>query len=113
MSTKRLVTMLLPLVAIYAVLLVNSYSPDTLSLVLPGSLKDGLSGGFNPQFVPKLANISTLFSRVGVASSLWVHFARRQRVLCRVVDAARARRGHSRVSYHRLEYGVWADRVAQ
>jgi len=72
-STKRLVTMLLPLIAIYAVLLVNSYSPDTLSLVLPGSLKDGLSGGFNPQFLPKLANISTLFSRVGVASSLWVH----------------------------------------
>lgn len=72
-STKQLVILLLPLIVIYAVLLVNSYSPDTLSLILPGSLKEGLSGGFNPQFIPKLANISTLFSRVGVTASLWVH----------------------------------------
>ena len=72
-SLGQNVLLLLPLIAIYGVLLVNSYSPDTLSLVLPGSLKEGLSGGFNPQFIPKLDNISTLFSRVGVTASLWVH----------------------------------------
>ena len=72
-SMRQALVLLLPLIAVYGVLLVNSYSPDTLSLVLPGSLKEGLSGGFNPQFIPKLANISTLFSRVGVTASLWVH----------------------------------------
>ena len=31
------------------------------------------AGGFNPQFMPSLAGICTLFSRWGTAASLWVH----------------------------------------
>lgn len=31
------------------------------------------TGGFRPQFLPSLAGISLLFSRVVTAASLWVH----------------------------------------
>ena len=34
----------LPLVAAYIVLLVRSWQPDTLSLMMPGSLADGFAG---------------------------------------------------------------------
>lgn len=40
---------LFPLAVGYGILLANSWSPDTLSIILPGSLKEGFSGGFNPQ----------------------------------------------------------------
>ena len=48
---------LVPLcVVAYLALLVASWSPDTLSLMMPGSLEAGLtSGGWNPQFFPRLA----------------------------------------------------------
>ena len=60
----------------YLLLLVASWSPDTLSLMMPGSLEAGLrAGGFNPQFFPSLAGISTLLSRRGVAASAWMHLA--------------------------------------
>ena len=60
----------------YLLLLVASWSPDTLSLMMPGSLEAGLSAGtFNPQFFPSLAGISTLLSRRGVAASAWMHLA--------------------------------------
>jgi len=60
----------------YLLLLVASWSPDTLSLMMPGSLEAGLSAGtFNPQFFPSLAGISTLLSRRGVAASAWTHLA--------------------------------------
>lgn len=65
--------MLLPLIAVYMYLLAKSYEPDMISLILPGSLKDGFSNGFNPQFFPKIQGIATLFSRVTTTASLWVH----------------------------------------
>ncbi|EFN59898.1 hypothetical protein CHLNCDRAFT_132919 [Chlorella variabilis] len=74
--TRRLVRsplVLLPLIAVYGLLLAWSWQPDTFSLVLPGSLAEGFKGGFNPQFMPSLAGICTLFSRWLTAASLWVH----------------------------------------
>ena len=32
-----------------------------------------VAGGFKPQFIPALDGISTLFSRLTTAASLWVH----------------------------------------
>ncbi|EIE24380.1 hypothetical protein COCSUDRAFT_83684 [Coccomyxa subellipsoidea C-169] len=69
--TRRLLSsdlMFLPLAATYCFLLSQSWEPDTLSLILPGSLR-----GFNPQFFPKLEGIMGLFSRTITAASLWVH----------------------------------------
>lgn len=88
--TRRLVRsplVLAPPGAVYGLLLIWSWQPDSLSLILPGSLADGLKGGFSPQFMPSLAGICTLFSRWGTAASLWVHllaanlFAARQMYL--------------------------------
>lgn len=64
---------ILPLALAYATLLVHSWQPDTLQLLLPGSLAAGFSGGFNPQFFPSLQGIGQLFSRLITAASLWVH----------------------------------------
>jgi len=36
-------------------------------------VRERLPGGFRPQFLPSLAGISILFSRVVTAASLWVH----------------------------------------
>ncbi|GIL74881.1 hypothetical protein Vretimale_2460 [Volvox reticuliferus] len=63
----------IPLVLAYLLLLVLSWSPDTLQIMMPGSLKEGLSGGFNPQFFPRLEGISTLFGRLGVTASWMLH----------------------------------------
>ena len=63
-----------PLCALYLALLVTSWSPDTMSVLLPGSLAEGLAGGrFNPQFFPALAGVAELFSRPATAASVWVH----------------------------------------
>eukprot|EP00884_Botryococcus_braunii_P021381 jgi/Botrbrau1/7927/Bobra.9_2s0091.2 len=62
-----------PIALAYGYLLFYSWQPDTFSLILPGSLKAGFSGGFKPQFMPSIAGISTLFSRILTAASLWVH----------------------------------------
>ncbi|KAK9806537.1 hypothetical protein WJX73_008503 [Symbiochloris irregularis] len=64
---------LVPVALCYVILLCDSWTPDTLSLVLPGSLKEGLSGGFKLQFLPSLQGISSLFSRATTAASLWLH----------------------------------------
>ncbi len=64
---------LLPLALVYGYLLIHSWQPDTLQLLLPGSLAAGFSGGFNPQFFPSLQGIGQLFSRLITAASLWVH----------------------------------------
>ena len=65
---------LAPLCLLYLALLVTSWSPDTMSVLLPGSLAEGLSGGrFNPQFFPALAGVAELFSRPATAASVWVH----------------------------------------
>lgn len=81
-SSRLLVRLLLPLIIMYGVLLVWSYEPDMIRLILPGSLKDGFSAGFNPQFFPNINGIATLFSRTITAASLWVH------ILCINVFAA-------------------------
>ncbi|KAK9867083.1 hypothetical protein WJX84_008592 [Apatococcus fuscideae] len=64
-----------PLAALYAVLLVASWDPSTLSLILPGSLKEGFSGGLKPQFLPKISGVQELFSRHITAASLMVHLS--------------------------------------
>ncbi|KAG1665276.1 hypothetical protein FOA52_015853 [Chlamydomonas sp. UWO 241] len=63
----------LPLALGYGLLLANSWSPDTFSILLPGSLADGLKGGFNPQFFPRLDGVMTLFSRPLTSASWLVH----------------------------------------
>lgn len=65
---------LTPLCILYFFLLFTSWSPDTMSVLLPGSLAEGLSGGkWNPQFFPALAGVAELFSRPATALSVWVH----------------------------------------
>lgn len=74
--TQRLIRspwVLVPIAVVYGLLLSWSWQPDTFSLILPGSLADGLKGGFNPQFFPKISGIVALFSRIPTAASLWVH----------------------------------------
>ena len=57
-ATKRLLSsdlIFVPLVLLYLYLLVHSWEPDTLRLILPGSLAEGLTGVHcpcvEPQFV--------------------------------------------------------------
>mmetsp|Transcript_85 Transcript_85/g.265 ORF Transcript_85/g.265 Transcript_85/m.265 type:complete len:255 (-) Transcript_85:56-820(-) len=61
-----------PIAAVYLVLLLQSWEPDTISLMMPGNLQEGMATG-KPQFFPELSGISTLFSRAVTAASLWVH----------------------------------------
>ncbi|KAL6754176.1 hypothetical protein V8C86DRAFT_2710500 [Haematococcus lacustris] len=62
-----------PVALIYLGLLAYSWTPDTLSILFPGSLQEGLSGGFKPQFFPRLPAIAQLFSQPATAASLVVH----------------------------------------
>ena len=62
---------LVPLCVAYLALLCASWSPDTLSLMMPGSLAEGLATG-QPQFFPRLDGIMTLLSRRVTASSAWL-----------------------------------------
>lgn len=61
-----------PLALGYGLLLANSWTPDTLSIMMPGSLEEGLKG-FKPQFFPVLESISTLFQRPPTAASWLLH----------------------------------------
>jgi len=65
---------LVPLCVAYLALLCASWSPDTLSLMMPGSLAEGLATG-QPQFFPRLDGIMTLLSRRVTAASAWLHIA--------------------------------------
>jgi len=62
-----------PLAVAYMGLLAYSYTPDMLSLLLPGSLEAGLSGGFNPQFFPQLLGIQQLFQGPATIASIILH----------------------------------------
>lgn len=62
-----------PLAIAYGVFLYQSWTPDTWQLMFPGDLMEGLSGGFNPQYMPRLPDIMKLFSRPAVAESAWLH----------------------------------------
>mmetsp|Transcript_16958 Transcript_16958/g.41810 ORF Transcript_16958/g.41810 Transcript_16958/m.41810 type:complete len:255 (-) Transcript_16958:333-1097(-) len=66
---------LVPLCVLYLALLVASWSPDTLSLIMPGSIEEGLADGFKMQFVPRLDGIMELLSRRTTAASAWLHIA--------------------------------------
>jgi hypothetical protein len=61
-----------PLAVLYVLLLALSWQPDTLSLMLPGSIEEGLRTGA-PQFFPSLRGIMALLSRRATAASAWVH----------------------------------------
>lgn len=65
---------LVPLCVAYLALLAASWSPDTLSLMMPGSLEEGLATG-KPQFFPQLDGIMTLLSRRTTSASAWLHIA--------------------------------------
>lgn len=121
---------LLPLVLCYGILLAHSWQPDTLSLLLPGSLSAGLSGGFNPQFFPSLSGIGQLFARVVTAASLWVHllainlFAARQVYLdgvqrychgsaCLILAIHRPAKGCTSCTFDTAVWGGWSSWVAE
>lgn len=73
-AASRAEAALFPLCLVYLILLITSWSPDTMSVLLPGSLREGLAGGkFNPQFFPALRGVAELFSRPATAASVWVH----------------------------------------
>jgi hypothetical protein len=81
----------------YCLLLANSWRPDFLSTIMPGSLAEGLSGGFKPQFFPNLLGISTLFQQPQTAASWIVHALALNLFLGRLIflDAAPVPRWHS------------------
>jgi len=64
---------LVPLAVFYGVLLIRSWSDDTLALMMPGSLEEGLRTG-EVQFIPKLSDISELLSEKAASASAWAHF---------------------------------------
>ncbi|GBF97735.1 hypothetical protein Rsub_10899 [Raphidocelis subcapitata] len=57
----------------YGVVLLASWQADTLALMMPGSWADGFKGGFNPQFLPSLDSVATLFSRSFTSASFLLH----------------------------------------
>ena len=64
---------LVPLAVFYGVLLIRSWSDNTLALMMPGSLEEGLKTG-EVQFIPKLSGISELLSEKAASASAWAHF---------------------------------------
>jgi len=64
---------LVPLAVFYGVLLIRSWSDDTLALMMPGTLEEGLRTG-EVQFIPKLSGISELLSEKAASASAWAHF---------------------------------------
>ena len=64
---------LVPLAVLYGVLLIRSWSDNTLALMMPGSLEEGLRTG-EVQFIPKLSGISELLSEKAASASAWAHF---------------------------------------
>jgi hypothetical protein len=68
---------LVPLAALYAVLLCVSWHPNSLQLLLPGSWDAGITalkaGKVAPQFVPTISTVGKLLSDPLAALSAWVH----------------------------------------
>ena len=64
--------MFAPMCALYGFLLYRSWTPETLSLMMPGSLEEGLATG-KAQFIPTLSSISTLLGARATATSAWAH----------------------------------------
>ena len=63
---------LAPACAAYGALLVRSWTPETLSLMMPGTLEEGLATG-KVQFIPTLSSITALLSARATAASAWTH----------------------------------------
>jgi len=66
-------SILVPLSVFYGVLLLRSWNENTLSLMMPGSIEEGLRTG-KVQFIPRLQGISALLSERAVSASAWAHF---------------------------------------
>jgi Domain of unknown function (DUF4281) len=78
--TRRLLlsgVSLLPLAAVYGVLLILAWTPDTLATLFPGSWAAGfealMAGKPEMQFVPSVKAVGHLFSRPVAAVSAWTH----------------------------------------
>eukprot|EP00878_Enallax_costatus_P003531 GHUV01003745.1.p1 GENE.GHUV01003745.1~~GHUV01003745.1.p1 ORF type:complete len:274 (+),score=56.20 GHUV01003745.1:251-1072(+) len=68
-------TPVIAIAVLYGIVLLASWSTDTMHLMMPGSLAEGFKGGFNPQFFPTLGSIQALFSRPFTAASFLLHVA--------------------------------------
>ncbi|KAF8064618.1 MHZ4 [Scenedesmus sp. PABB004] len=66
---------LLGLAVLYGLVLTASWATDTLHLMMPGSLEEGLKAGFRPQFFPTLESVQALFGRPFTAASFLLHVA--------------------------------------
>lgn len=68
---------LVPLALLYSVMLFASWTPDHLSVLMPGSLEAALqsitSGQPKVMFVPSVAGISQIFAMPLTAVSVWAH----------------------------------------
>ena len=68
---------LVPFALLYAVLLVSSWTPQSLELLLPGSLKVGVEqlrlGNMTLQFLPTVSTVGRLLSEPLAALSAWAH----------------------------------------
>jgi Domain of unknown function (DUF4281) len=78
--TKRLLlngVSLVPLAAMYSVLLVLAWTPDSFAALFPGSLSSGFqslaAGRPEMQFVPSLSAVANMLSRPVAAVSAWAH----------------------------------------
>eukprot|EP01025_Chloroclados_australasicus_P056655 TRINITY_DN7040_c0_g1_i1.p1 TRINITY_DN7040_c0_g1~~TRINITY_DN7040_c0_g1_i1.p1 ORF type:complete len:242 (-),score=-0.51 TRINITY_DN7040_c0_g1_i1:354-1079(-) len=95
------ITYFVPLIALYGYLLYRSWQPDTLQLMMPGSLQEGVSeGALKPQFFPTVASISTLLSRQTTAASLWLHILIGNLIIGRYIFLSGLRKGI--VTFHSL-----------
>ena len=61
-----------PSCALRAGALDRSWTPETLSLMMPGSLEEGLATG-KAQFIPTLSSIMTLLSARSTSDGAWAH----------------------------------------
>lgn len=78
--TKRLLTgakCLIPLAILYGVLLLASWTPETLSTLLPGDflegMKSALEGKPKMQFLPDIEAVGKLLSAPIASISAWAH----------------------------------------
>lgn len=78
--TKRLLTgaqSLIPLAVLYGVLLLASWTPETLSTLLPGDFVEGtkaaLQGKPRMQFLPNIEAVGKLLSAPIASVSAWAH----------------------------------------
>ena len=78
--TKKLLTgakTLVPFAIVYALLLAASWTPDSLSQLLPGSLEQGVknakAGKFAVEFMPTADTVGKLLSQPLASLSAWAH----------------------------------------